>query len=123
MMKRIALFSIWTLALTAADTGNLTGTWTLSLIGDHVFSVGMELTQEASKVKGTLMMPQGDYDLDGQFEAGQLTLTGTQEMPDGKKGTLKFTAKMNDDGTLAGEFATNHGNMKWSAERFKKRAK
>jgi len=28
---------------------------------------------------------------------------------------------LNDDGTLAGEFKTNHGVMPWTGERLKKR--
>ena len=124
MMKFIAAFMLSAFALCAADTADVTGAWMLSIKGDHAMSVNMELKQEASKVAGTLKMPQGgDVELKGNFDGGQLILAGAHDMPDGKQVTLKFTARLNEDGTLTGDLNSDHGNMTWSAERIGKSAK
>jgi hypothetical protein len=109
----------------AADNAKgIAGTWNLAIKADHVVPVAMELTQDGTKVKGTLMLPNGDFELAGEFDGATLTVTGTQENVDGqqgKTGKMDFTAKMNEDGTLTGEFKSPHGLLPWTGERMKKR--
>ena len=54
---------------TAAAVAQVTGAWKVSLHGQHVIPVGMELTQDGSKVTGTLMLWNGDVDLQGRSRA------------------------------------------------------
>jgi len=46
--------------------------------GDHVIPVAMELTQEGAKLTGTLMLPNGDFDLKGELAGNVLTFNGTR---------------------------------------------
>jgi len=60
----------------AASEG-VAGTWKVSLHGQHVIPVGMELAQQGGAVTGTLMLWNGDVDLTGTFAGVVLTVTGT----------------------------------------------
>ena len=102
------------------------GKWTLSIHApDHEFGVGLELKQDGKKVTGTLMMPQGDVALTGEFADGALVLNGTMEGGPGAGpgGPIKLSAKLKEDGTLNGEAAVGRGHrtMMWTAERLRKR--
>lgn len=102
------------------------GKWTLSIHApDHEFGVGLELKQDGKKVTGTLMMPNGDIALTGEFTDGALVLNGTMEggPGGGPGGPFKMSGKLKDDGTLAGDAAVSvhGGRMNWTAERMKKR--
>ena len=101
------------------------GKWTLSIKApDHEFGVGLELKQDGKKVTGTLMMPDGDVALTGEFADGTLVLNGTMEGSGGRPGgPLKLNGKLKEDGTLAGDSAVSAhgGRMMWTAERMKKR--
>lgn len=110
-----------------ADTPTVTGAWNMSLQGDHVIPVGMELKQEGDKVTGKILMPtqqvgeRRDVSLSGQFVDGMLTLSGTAEGSSDETTKVELTAKMEDDGTLSGKLSSHHGSMGWTAERLKQR--
>jgi hypothetical protein len=110
-----------------ADAPTVTGAWNISLQGDHVIPVGMELTQERDKVTGKILMPtqqvgeRRDVSLSGQFVDGVLTLSGTAEGASDESAKVELTAKMEDDGTLSGKLSSHHGSMPWTAERLKQR--
>jgi hypothetical protein len=99
----------------------------MSLQGDHVIPVGMELAQEGDKVTGKILMPtqqvgeRRDVSLSGQFVDGMLTLSGTAEGSSDETAKVELTAKMEDDGTLSGKLSSHHGSMTWTAERLKQR--
>ena len=65
-----------------ADAATVTGAWNMSLQGDHVIPVGMELTQEGEKVSGKILMPtqhigeRKEIALTGDFVDGALKLAG-----------------------------------------------
>lgn len=110
-----------------ADAPAVTGTWNMSLQGDHVIPVGMELTQEGDKVTGRILMPtrrageRRDVSLSGQFVDGVLTLSGTAEGASDESANVELTGKMEEDGTLSGKLSSRHGNMPWTAERLNQR--
>ncbi len=106
-----------------AGTAGVTGSWKVSLHGQHVIPVGMELTQDGGTVTGTLMLWNGDVDLRGSFAAGRLEVGGTLTPTDGSAaGERVIVATLNDDGTLAGTIGVGAmGQMKLTAERFKER--
>ena len=120
----------------------IAGTWNLSLIGDHVVPVGLVLEQDGKKVTGTMMLMGTDVPVEGQFVDGTLTLSGNASVMSGPEHggkpapgaaparesapgpaptKLALSATLQDDGTLAGEFATPRGAMKLTAERFRER--
>src|SRR5215216_7091463 len=71
-------------AQTAAPApASVTGSWKVSLHGQHVIPVGMELKQDGAKVTGTLMLWNGDVDLDGELANGSIKVSGRLEPTDG----------------------------------------
>jgi hypothetical protein len=98
-------------------TPDVTGTWNMTL---HSHQIALELKQEGKKVTGTLMMPNGDLPVSGEFVDGKLSLATVTE---GNSNTaqLKLDGKLQEDGTLAGEFVSPRGRAEWTAERLKKR--
>jgi hypothetical protein len=141
LIKSLALALVGALASTPAwaeadgKTPDLSGTWTMSLIGDHVIPLGLSLKQEGAALSGTLTMMGKDIPMKGELANGAFTLTGsaTMMMRDhaAAEGTpaaqpslmpMKFTGTVQKDGTLAGELAGPRGPMKWTADRLKERA-
>lgn len=119
-----------------ARPASLSGTWTMSLIGDHVIPLGLALQQDGTTLTGTLTMMGKDIPIKGELVKGAITLTGsatmmmrdhgaTGETPGATRSApvgMKFTGTVQEDGTLAGELAAPLGPMKWTAERLKERA-
>src|SRR2546423_966673 len=96
------------------------GKWIVSVHApDHEFGIGLELKQDGKKVTGTLMMPDGDVALTGEFADGALVLNGIMEgaSSHGATGAFQMNAKLKEDGTRAGDIAIGKGRMVWSAER------
>jgi hypothetical protein len=106
-----------------AAGGAVAGAWKVSLHGQHVIPVGMELVQQGGAVTGTLMLWNGDVDLTGTFEGAVLKVTGTLTPTDGSHGGERaIEATLATDGTLAGTIsAGSMGRMKLTAERFRER--
>jgi hypothetical protein len=107
-----------------ANASSLSGEWKVSLYGQHVIPVGMELAQDGERVTGTLLMWNGDIELTGNVSGGTLTVSGMHTPTDGMPGgTRTVSATMQADGTLLGTFAFNEKtSMKFTAERFNARA-
>jgi hypothetical protein len=125
-----------------APASGIAGTWNLSLIGDHVVPIGLVIEQDGTKVTGTMMLMGTDVPVEGEFVDGALTLSANAAVlggpghtaesahaadpasgpgPNPLPTTLSLSAKMQDDGTLAGAFATPRGAMKLTGERFRER--
>ena len=109
--------------LAVQEPTNLTGDWTLSLIGDHVMRSGLVLEQTGTKLTGTILLMGKEAPVDGEFVDGLVTLTVKAEMRDGDGHgvPMKLTGKVEEDGTLAGDLQTPRGTVQWTAERLKKR--
>jgi hypothetical protein len=60
----------------SAAPASLTGTWTMSLIGDHVIPVALVLEQDGSSLKGTFILMGKDFPVTGTIAGDKLTLTG-----------------------------------------------
>lgn len=99
----------------AAASRDLTGRWTLttSADGPHgAVSMEFELKQNGRKVAGRLVPPHGgEIALEGEFDAGTLSLSSSS----GEGLTMKATLK--SDGTLAGYLSSERGDMTWTATR------
>lgn len=127
-----ALIATPTYAQTPATSQSLSGTWTMSLVGDHVIPVGLALKQDGTALSGTLTMMGKDIPLKGELTGKAFTLAGSATMmmhdPAQPAGTapsapvpMKFTGAVLEDGTLSGEFETGRRPMKWTADRLKER--
>src|SRR6185436_10114597 len=95
--------------------------------------VALVLEQDGEKVTGTLNMMGTEAKVDGTFADGVLKLTSNARMmnrppsgdaasghPAPSEGTaLTLTAKLLDDGTLAGEIPGPNGPAAWTGERLK----
>jgi hypothetical protein len=98
---------------------NVTGKWSLSIeTPQGPMTVAMVLKQEGSKVTGTLAGPQGETALEGQFVDGTLTF-GISFEGGGGSMQLSFSAKLAEDGSLAGVMSGPMGEIPWTAVRVK----
>ena len=104
----------------AGSLTDVTGTWVMEVSG-HQFA--LELEQTDARVEGIMHAMGQRVLLVGDYKDRALTLKGERPEDgaghDGKGGPI--VATMLDNGTLEGELSTNHGRMKWTGERFKKR--
>jgi hypothetical protein len=98
---------------------NVTGKWSLSIeTPQGPMTVAMVLKQEGTKVTGTLAGPQGETALEGQFVDGTLTF-GISFEGGGGSMQLSFSAKLAEDGSLAGVMSGPMGEIPWTAVRVK----
>jgi hypothetical protein len=104
----------------AGSLTDVTGTWVMELAGHQI---ALELEQKDTRVEGIMHSMGQRVLLVGDYKDRALTLKGERPEDgaghDGKAGPI--VATMLDNGTLEGELSTNHGRMKWTGERFKKR--
>jgi hypothetical protein len=111
------LILIITLAVSAsalrADEKNVSGKWVMAV---PEMSFGMVLTQNGTKVEGTLESPHGPIALKGEFDHGAITLAGKSSGGD-LLIELTATGKMETDGSLSGRLTSNVGDMPWTATR------
>ena len=93
------------------------GEWELAVKGPAAhgdLTAVMELAQDGSKVTGTFTAHGKTHTLAGRFDSGELSLETTDTPADH---TMTFTAKLKEDGTLAGYLSSSMGDMRWSASR------
>lgn len=93
------------------------GEWELAVKGPAAhgdLTAVMELAQDGSRVTGTFTAHGKTHTLAGRFDSGELSLE-TTDTPDDH--TMTFTAKLKEDGTLAGYLSSSMGDMRWTASR------
>ena len=116
-MRRASIAAVFTLAiavsLSAAPT--VTGNWTLTVEGSPHgnMTMGLTLKQDGTKVTGTFASPHGDMAVAGEFVDATLNVASAGS--DDEK--ITFSAKLKEDGTLAGHLSSPMGDMKWTASR------
>jgi hypothetical protein len=101
----------------AKSAANVGGTWSVAVKGPAAhgdMQATMQLKQEGKAVTGTFSVHGTEHTLKGQFADATLTLESTDTPAD--KG-LTFTAKLKDDGSLAGYVSGPMGDMQWTATR------
>jgi hypothetical protein len=118
------------IAMLAAETPSITGTWNMGLQGDHVIPTALVLKQQEKKLTGTIAIPtqragqRVEVALTGEFVDGALKLSGDVESAT-EPTTITIAGTLKDDGTLEGTLSMrNHGrdhNLPWTAERLKER--
>jgi len=108
------------LAGVVAAAPDVTGTWTMNVEGGPHGNATMQLTlaQDGAKVTGTFASGHSaDMPIAGKFVDGNLEIATTGD-GDGK---ILFSAKLKDDGTLAGYISSTMGDMKWTGSRAAKK--
>ena len=101
-----------------ATTPTVAGIWTMSVESPHgATTMGLTLKQEEKKVTGTFSSPHGDSPVEGEFADGTLTLATT--LADDHSHQVTFSAKLKENGTLAGYVSSQMGDMPWTAKRVK----
>src|SRR5262245_5781895 len=120
-MKRACLLALSILAVAAtalAAEPSVTGTWTMTVEGSPHgnATMGLTLKQDGTKVTGTFSSGHSaDMAVSGEFVKGQLKIE-TAGQADSK---IMLSAKLKDDGTLAGMISSPMGDMKWTASKAK----
>lgn len=126
-LARIAAVMVLTATITntqpaepAGSLTDVTGTWVMEVSGHQI---ALELEQKDTRVEGIMHAMGQRVLLVGDYKDRALMLRGERPEDgaghDGKGAPI--VATMLDNGTLEGELTTNHGRMKWTGERFKKR--
>ena len=106
-------------AAVAAGPG-LTGAWKMAATSPQgTMQIDLALKQDGERVTGTLTSAHsGELSLEGTFAHDTLKFSTGDRGPNAMH--LDYTAKLKDDGTLAGELTGEKMNMPWTAERVKK---
>jgi hypothetical protein len=113
LMTAVALAAVSAVVLAAP---NVSGTWTMSVAGGPHgnATMGLVLKQEGTKVTGSFASGHAaDMPVAGEFADGALKIATTGD--DDSK--IVFSAKLKDDGTLAGYISSPMGDMTWTASR------
>ena len=119
-MKMVMAALAMVVTMTAAPS--VTGTWTMNVQGGPHgdATMGLTLKQEGTKVTGTFASGHSpEMAVKGEFIDGALKI---ETEGDGDH-RITFTAKLKDDGTLAGYISSPMGDMKWTATKDAKDAK
>ena len=113
MLKTLSLALVMTAALAAAPS--VGGSWKMSVHGGPHgnATMGLILKQEGTKVTGTFATGHADMPVTGEFADGALKLESVSS-GDSK---IILSAKLKDDGTLAGYISSPMGDMTWTATR------
>jgi opacity protein-like surface antigen len=119
MKRLLAAFVVMALAAATAAAPDVTGNWNVAVDGPHgSATMSLVLKQDGRKVTGTFVSGHGpDLALEGEFVDGALKI----ESADGDDHKVIFSAKLKEDGTLAGYVSGPMGDMKWTASRVKDR--
>jgi len=131
-----------------ASPASMTGTWTVSLIGDHVVPTALVLEQNGSALKGTFIMMGKEFPVTGETTGKTFTVSGKgpalgrgndhsagaaaappagpqRPGPAAELADLTISGTADGEGGYAGEFISKMGDrraaMKWTAERLKAR--
>ena len=117
MKRAFAALAILAIAATAIAAPSLTGNWTMKVEGGPHgdATMGLTLKQDGTKVIGTFSSGHSpDMVVTGQFANGELKIETVAGDADSK---ILFSARLKEDGTLAGYISSQMGDMKWSASR------
>ena len=112
----LAALALFAAAVLATAAPSVTGTWTMTVEGSPHgnMTTGLTLKQDGTKVTGTFSTGHSpDLTVSGALIDGELKL----ETPQEEEHKIVFTAKLKDDGTLAGFLSSPMGDMKWTATR------
>jgi hypothetical protein len=125
-MSRLSAFGIGLAALVTVLAGSLlasgepvSGKWNMTVKGPAAHGdmpAAMLLAQAGDKVTGTFSAHGTEHKLAGTYKDATLQLETTDTPADR---SLTLSAKLQDDGTLAGFLSGPMGDMKWTASREK----
>jgi hypothetical protein len=121
MTRRVAACSLLIVVIVGvraieAQQDSVAGKWTMAV---QDLTLGMSLTQSGTTIEGTLESPHGPIALKGQFDHGNLTLSGASPSGSDLQIVLSATGSLQADGSLAGRLTSNVGDMTWTAVREK----
>ena len=108
------LIAMMAAALVSTSPATVAGAWSMSIDSPQGnMKCSLTLKQDGTAVTGTFRSQMPDMTVEGTFENGALKI----ETSDTAEHKLVFSAKLKDDGTLAGYISSEMGDMKWTAER------
>lgn len=101
----------------AAAVDGVAGTWTLTVKGPAAhgdLTATLTLEQDGKTISGQFAVHGNEHALKGGYDGTTLTL----ESPEGPSDrSLSLTAKLKDDGTLAGYLSSPMGDMPFTGKR------
>jgi len=111
------LFSIGLSVHPAAAVDGVAGTWTLTVKGPAAhgdLTATLTLKQDGKAITGQFSAHGNEHALKGEYDGNTLTL----ESADGPSDhSLSLTAKLKEDGTLAGYLSSSMGDMPFTGKR------
>lgn len=114
-MKTVMTAVILAASAFVAAAADVTGTWTMSVVGGPHGPATMQLVlkQDGTTVSGKFASGHGaEMDVKGEFANGSLRIETA-----GESHKIMLSARLKDDGTLAGTLSSEVGDMKWTASR------
>lgn len=114
-MKTVMTAAILAMSALAALAPDVSGTWTMSVVGGPHGPATMQLAlkQDGTTVSGTFVSGHAaDMAVKGEFADGLLRVETA-----GEHHKVVLNARLRDDGTLAGTLSSEVGDMKWTASR------
>jgi hypothetical protein len=118
----LAVLAALAMALPVSAAPSVTGTWTVMVEGSPHgnMSASLALKQDGTKVTGTFSTDHTpDMAVSGAFVDGELKI---ETAADGDH-KITLTAKLKDDGSLAGYLSSRMGDMKWTASRVEEKGR
>ena len=115
MIKKTVLVLALAAGVSLAAAETVAGTWTVSVEGGPHgnATMGLVMKQDGAAISATFATGHADLPMTGKFKDGALELESVSS-GDSK---IILSARLKDDGTLAGYISSPMGDMKLTARR------
>lgn len=100
---------------------SIDGKWNMTVTGPdgNPMQVATVFKTEGKKLTGTLVSPQGETTLEGEYAEGKIKFGISVPGEGGQAMNIGFAGDLKDDGTLVGVASGPFGELPWKAERVK----
>lgn len=104
----------------AKPAASVAGAWNMTVTGPdgQPMPVTATFKQDGKKLTGTLVGPQGEVALEGEYAEGKIKF-GVSVPSDSGPMNIGFTGTMQNDGSLSGMAAGPFGEIPWTAVKSK----
>ncbi len=116
LRRLLFLSAALNLAVWAVD---ISGTWTMKVTspqGDH--SAKLALTQDGSKVTGSIQSDRGEFKIDGSLKGDEIEFS-IQYTGGDAPGAIPFKGKIEGADTMKGQYTAGEAGGEWIATKLK----
>ena len=107
-------------AAQSKPVASVDGKWNMSVTppGSDAMQIAVTFKQDGKKLTGTLVGPQGEVPLEGEYAEGKIMFAISVPGDNGPM-NIGFAGNVKEDGSLAGMASGPFGEIPWSATRSK----